>query len=1210
MTRRDARWISAVLILAVAPMMAPAGSAEDEYRLRFGEHLFDPLEETPELQTGWDRSHPTRPDLHLVQLHGPTTDQTLELVRGSGLEVVQYIYPKTYIVWGGRPQRDSLAGHPEIRWTGDFAPAFRVQPQWRNLQEDAVDVRVLMYRGADTNDIVRAILLLGGRLDDRKIIDDRFETAGFVLPGSRMQAVAKIPGIYSVRRVPTDGGLRTEMTGQINVNNVDGTGLAFPGYLNWLNGVGLSGAGAIIANVDGGIQDTHPDLVNRMLACTGTTCGTTQSSHGTHTAGIMAADGSSGTLDAFGFLRGLGVAPGANLIEQNYSPTFTSPGGMLTLMTDSVRNGAVLSGNSWGPSGSPQGYDDDTMQVDIGVRDADPGLPGNQPFTYVLSFMNGYGGTSSQGSPDEAKNLFNIGSTKAQNGDGSQILDIDDLSSNSAHGPALDGRTIPHMVAPGCSVDSTDTTASTYGLKCGTSMASPQVSGGVALFFEYYRGLPDTTNDPSPALVKAAFLAVARSLAGNLDADGGTLGHPFDSKQGWGRMDLEAVIDPPPFSVRYFDNPQVFDDSGEEWTQTLSPLDPAQPVRIMLVWTDAPGHGLGGSTPAWNNDLDLVVDTPGGSYLGNTFGGDGFSTTGGTADLMNNTEGVFLGPTPPSDFTVRVLASNINSDAVPGVGDATDQDFALVCYNCAVEPGFTLVVDERNQTSCAPADATWDLEVREVLGFADPVTLSVSGEPAGTTASFSVNPVTPTGLTTLTVSNTAGGAAGEYTLDIDAVSGSISRSATVDLRLDTGLPLSVTAVSPADGSIDVSTTPTLEWSVAAQTLDYVVEVATDPGFADVVYSRTVAETTHVVETALDTVTTHYWRVRGINGCGAGAFSTASSFTTLDTPPLLLVDDDDNNPDVRGYYTDVLEALGIPYDVWDTANSDNEPTSATLSSYEMVVWFTGDEFGGVSGPGSAGETALATWLDGLGCLLIASQDYHWDRSLTAFMQSHLGVASVDNDVSQTTATGTGGVFTGLGPYTLSYPYTNYSDTLNPDATAVTVFTGSAGDSGVAKDTGLYRSSFWGFGLETLPTESDREDTISMFVQWCDDLALQDGDTDGTTNGDDCSPADPDVWSAPSPARDLFVATSTTDNITWNPPATPGALVVTYDVLRSTSADFTVAVCIESDGIDTVATDATDPLPGEIWFYAIRASNGCGSTLGADTSGEPRPASSCP
>jgi hypothetical protein len=61
--------------------------------------------------------------------------------------------------------------------------------------------------------------------------------------------------------------------------------------------------------------------------------------------GIMAGDGGPGTA-ANGFLRGLGMAPGARLVEQLYSPTFTQAGGMLTLMTQSYANGAVLSGNA------------------------------------------------------------------------------------------------------------------------------------------------------------------------------------------------------------------------------------------------------------------------------------------------------------------------------------------------------------------------------------------------------------------------------------------------------------------------------------------------------------------------------------------------------------------------------------------------------------------------------------------------------------------------------------------------------------------------------------------------------------------------------------------------------------------------------------------------------------------------------------------------
>lgn len=666
-------------LTSVTPVHAgPKATAPDpRFELRLGEETFDPAIARPQPHEPAATAAPEN-DLQLVQLQGPIQQAWLDHLERGGLEVIQYIHPYTYVVWGNLARSRAATAASFVRWAGPFRPDDRLLPRFRALDRSEIAARALAYRGADRRGLLAALEAAGARLAGSRVIDHRFEIHTFAIAGSELSRVASIPGIYSVRPLPTDGGLRGEMSDQVNAGNVDGTNLAFPGYPSWLASVGLSGAGVRIANVDGGVQETHPDLAARFVACTGTTCSSTSSSHGTHTAGIMAADGASGTLDSRGFLRGLGMAPGATLVEQVYSPHYLSPGGMLLLMKDSAANGAELSGNSWGPSGSPLGYDDDTMQVDLGVRDADSSHAGNQPFTFVLSFMNGNGGVSSQGTPDEAKNLFNVGSTKMQlSGTGAQILAIDDLSANSAHGPALDGRTIPHLVAPGCSVDST-VTGSTYSLLCGTSMASPHVSGAVALFFEYYRGLFAT--DPSPALVKAAFLPVAHDLAGHLDADGGVLGHPFDSKQGWGRMNLPAVVDPA-VEVAYFDNPRVFDNTGESWTRTLTVPDTTAPVRLMLVWTDAPGHGLGGSTPAWNNDLDLEVTVGANTYLGNVFGASGLSIPGGTADFKNNTEGVFL-PAGTTSITVRVEAANLTSDGIPGSGDATDQDFALVCYNC------------------------------------------------------------------------------------------------------------------------------------------------------------------------------------------------------------------------------------------------------------------------------------------------------------------------------------------------------------------------------------------------------------------------------------------------------------------------------------------------------------------------------------------------
>jgi subtilisin family serine protease len=504
----------------------------DGYTLTLGEQRFDGAQNPPILPEGWD-SVSGSADLRLVQFFGPTKADWLATLESNNLEIVQYLHPFTYVVWGQNIE-DAITADPQlaslVRWVGPFAPAYRVLPKWRTIGNQTVEVHILIYLGANPSQFIQSIVALGAQSRGSSVLNDTWEIAGFSMPGSLFQTAAQIPGVYSIQPVLSDGGLRGEMSNQINVGNYNGSNQAFPGYQSWLTAAGVNGSGVVIANVDGGVLETHPDLVNRMVGCTGTTCSAISSQHGTHTAGIMVADGASGTTDAFGFLRGQGVAPGATLFEQRYSPFYNQPGGMLLIMKDSYNNGASLSGNSWGPSGSPQGYDDDTLQVDIGVRDAVENTAGNQPLTYVLSFMNGYGGVSSQGTPDEAKNLFNIGSTKMQTGGGAQILDINDLSANSAHGPALDGRTIPHLVAPGCSVDST-VTGNNYSLLCGTSMASPHVSGAVALFIEYYRNLTTEfgfgPTDPSPALIKAAFLPVAHDLAGFDDADGGTLGHPF-----------------------------------------------------------------------------------------------------------------------------------------------------------------------------------------------------------------------------------------------------------------------------------------------------------------------------------------------------------------------------------------------------------------------------------------------------------------------------------------------------------------------------------------------------------------------------------------------------------------------------------------------------------------------------------------------------------
>lgn len=213
-------------------------------------------------------------------------------------------------------------------------------------------------------------------------------------------------------------------------------------------------------------------------------------------------------------------------------------------------------------------------------------------------------------------------------------------------------------------------------------------------------------------------------------------------------------------------------------------------------------------------------------------------------------------------------------------------------------------------------------------------------------------------------------------------------------------------------------------------------------------------------------------------------AAATMGTNASTSVILLVDDDRELTDVRHFYTDALDELGVIYDVWDTGTEgNNEPSAADLDAYGMVIWFTGDKFGSSTGPSANGEAALSTWLDSGGCFFISSQDYLWSQGLTDFAQEYLGVASYTDDINQTEVTGAGSLFGGLGPYSLSFPFVNWTDVVNPNATAEVAFVGNMGNAALNKETAVYRTTFWGFPFEAIPA-SERTTLMQVVVDWCD------------------------------------------------------------------------------------------------------------------------------
>jgi serine protease AprX len=875
---------------AVLWMQTPrrAGDApRAEYLVELGGRRFDPAFSAEAAL----RSYGDASALRLMQFDAPIRPQWLEALKQAGVQPLQAIEPFAYVVWAPSAALQAVsrgAAAQSLRFAGDFLPAYKTAALAEGIKRGEREWMLMAVRLAALD--ASTLEASGIELLERAPLDANFELLRVRLRSpanaQSLAAAAQLPAVYALQPARRDGGLRGELQQQLSANNLGSNGLPVPGYLDWLQGLGLSGAGVTIANVDGGIFDQHPDLVARMISCVGDTCGgSATDAHGTHTAAIMAGDGSSGVVDGNGFLRGLGMAPGAQLVEQVYSPHFQQAGGMLKLMRQSHANGAALSGNSWGPAGKPQGYDLDTRQVDVGSRDVDPDAPGDQALTYVLSIMNGYGGTSSQGSPDEAKNVITVGSTRAQFSNQAPDPAFNDLSANSAHGPALDGRRIPHLVAPGCRVDSA-ISATGFGTNCGTSMASPQVSGAVALFIEQYRAAHDG-RDPSPALAKAALVASTQDLAGRRDADGGTLGPRPDSKQGWGRLRADRLL-APGVPVLLFDAPvegliagagdsAIFDSTGEAWARGVVAADPQQPMLLVLAWTDAPGHGLGGSTPAWNNDLDLLARSGGASYFGNVLGADGFSQPGGSADPRNNIEVVVLpGALAAGGVEIGVIAASLSADALPNRAGLTDQDFALVCVNCIAQPLFRLSADPSQLDACGLGMLEVGIELDALPGYSGEVSLSAQ-TPTGIGASFSPATLTVPGSSRLTLDLLAP-LEGTQQVRVQASDSRLQEELALALNYSAELPAAAALQWPSDGEMDVGLSPQLRWRAdGAQRTR--LEIAADPGFDTLLLDIELGAEHFQAQGLLQPDREYWWRLTPINACGEGARAPARRFRT-------------------------------------------------------------------------------------------------------------------------------------------------------------------------------------------------------------------------------------------------------------------------------------------------------------------------------------------
>lgn len=201
--------------------------------------------------------------------------------------------------------------------------------------------------------------------------------------------------------------------------------------------------------------------------------------------------------------------------------------------------------------------------------------------------------------------------------------------------------------------------------------------------------------------------------------------------------------------------------------------------------------------------------------------GNGYSLI---EDLFDPAESHVIPVGQNRDFRIRLHAKQVGTytdTVIIESSDVNDDPFVFHLTGQVGEPDFGLTVEPSNRTVEAGSAASYTISIEPRFGFADPVTPSISGLPAGTGASSSP-PSIPPAARQLTLSTTASTPPTTKIFTVTGTSGSLSRS-------DTG---QIVIQDPADFTLEV--TPTLHVLVPGGQTELTVAVDPIHGFdADV-----------------------------------------------------------------------------------------------------------------------------------------------------------------------------------------------------------------------------------------------------------------------------------------------------------------------------------------------------------------------------------------
>jgi Immune inhibitor A-like, MAM domain len=153
--------------------------------------------------------------------------------------------------------------------------------------------------------------------------------------------------------------------------------------------------------------------------------------------------------------------------------------------------------------------------------------------------------------------------------------------------------------------------------------------------------------------------------------------------------------------------------------------------------------------------------------------------------------------TPTGSFPITITGMS---------GSLTHTTSVTLVVQATPVADFTIGVSPTSVSVVQGGSGSTTTTITSVNGFSSATTLSVSGLPAGVTAAFSANPVTPaaggTASSTLTLTAATTAATGTFTLTVSGTSATLTHSASLTLTVTTPGPVTVFY----DGAESTSTT--------------------------------------------------------------------------------------------------------------------------------------------------------------------------------------------------------------------------------------------------------------------------------------------------------------------------------------------------------------------------------------------------------------------